>query len=439
MTSYFRESADLWTPPPPRAYSAGRVLLLLILCAAPMPFGAVYTWAWASLTVATLLTLGLWNLGTLQRAKLALGVSPLYAPIVLFLIVGLLQLRFHLTLTPVATRESLLKTATYAVIFFLAIQLFNRVPGEIWRKLGLAVLIFAFVFSFLSILQFFWNSSRIIWVSHELAGVPFGSYVDRDHYAGLMELLIPLSAGYVLSRPRHDPLNGLLWLGVLIPMVSLLLTGSRGGFIAMIVEILVLVGMMMGWNRVPGRRTRVAATGASLVAAAALFFWLAPSFIMNKIGTVNSYVPEAKEGSRLILWRNALEILRDHPLAGAGMGSFETVYPTYQTEPINLVFDHAHNDYVETLAETGFLGGALLAVGLLFFILITVKNLSAGLGSEQSWIQLGAAVACYGMLVHSFVDFNLHIPANAAWFAFCAGLATLPGRGSRKRNEWVRA
>jgi O-antigen ligase len=184
---------------------------------------------------------------------------------------------------------------------------------------------------------------------------------------------------------------------------------------------------------------RVAAMGLALVAVAALFFWLVPTFVLTKLAAVNSYVPEASEGSRLGLWRNSLGILRDHPLVGAGIGSFVTVYPAYQTEAQDLITEHPHNDYVEALTETGLLGGVLILAALTMFIPMMFRSLDVQLKREQGWIQLGAAIACCGLLIHSFVDFNLHIPANAAWFAFCAGLASLSGRLIRTPGGMTRA
>jgi O-antigen ligase len=409
-----------------------------MLLAAPLPFGAIYTWAWASITILTLFVLILWMVGSIQEGRLIVGYSPLYVPIALFLALGWIQLSFHLTLTPIATKESLLKLATYFVLFFVVIQLFAASPVETWRRVGMAVLVFGFLFSFLSILQFFWNPYRILGVGHDLA-TPFGPYVDRDHYAGLMELVAPVSATYVLSRPKRDPLKGLLWFAVTVPAVSLLLTGSRGGLVSVLVEITILGWILIWRNPLPGRRMRVAATGLALAAVAALFFWLVPTFVLTKLATANSYVPEASEGSRLGIWRNSLGILRDHPLAGAGMGSFVTVYPAYQTEAQDLITEHPHNDYVEALTETGLLGGFLILAVLIMFIPMMFRNLGFQLKREQGWIQLGAAIACCGLLIHSFVDFNLHIPANAAWFAFCAGLASLSGRLIRTPSEMTRA
>ena len=197
-----------------------------------------------------------------------------------------------------------------------------------------------------------------------------------------MEMVIPVSASYVLSRPKRDPLKGLLWFAVLVPVVSLLLTGSRGGFVSVLVEMAILGWIMIWRNPLPGRRKRVAATGLALVAVAALFFWLVPTFVLTKLGTINNYVPEASEGSRLALWRNSLGIFRDHPWVGAGMGSFVTVYPPYQTEASDLVTEHAHNDYVEALTETGLLGGVLILAALVLFIPITFRNLAVQLKYE---------------------------------------------------------
>jgi O-antigen ligase len=426
MTFLLLELGDMTSAPVPRTFSTARMLLGVMLLAAPLPYGAVYTWAWASLTLLTLLILILWMVGSIQEGRLRIGYSPVYVPIALMLALGCIQLSFHLTVTPIATKESLLKLATYCVLFFVVIQLFADSPVETWRRVGIAVLVFGFLFSFLSILQFLWNPSRILWVGHDV-GSPFGPYVDRDHYAGLMEMVVPISASYILSRPKRDPLNGVLWFAVLVPVVSLLLTGSRGGFVSVLVEIAILGWIVIWRNPLPGGRMRAAAMGLALVAVAGLFFWLVPTFILTKLGTINNYVQETRVG-RLSLWKESLGIIRDHPLVGTGMGSFVTVYPPYQTEAQDLITEHAHNDYVEALTETGLLGGVLVLAALALYFQIAFRNLAVRLKREPGWVQFGATISCCGLLIHSFVDFNLHIPANAVWFAFCAGIASLSGR-----------
>jgi O-antigen ligase len=410
----------------PRAFSTARIVLVLTLFVAPLPFGGVYTWAWASLTVLTLLVLMLWAIGSIQEGRLRISFSPLYAPVALFLALGLVQWAFHLTLAPVATRESLLKLATDFVLFFIVIQLFSASPAPTWRRLGFAVLAFGFLLSFLSVLQFLWNPARILWVGHDLGG-PFGPYVDRDHYAGLMEMVTPVSACYVISRPKGDVPKSLLWFGVLVPLVSLLLTGSRAGIISLLAEAAILSWILIRRNPLASGRKRVAAAGLGLVAVAALFFALVPTFILTKIGTINNYVPAASAG-RPVVWKNSLRIVRDHLWVGTGMGSFGTAYPSYQTETTDLVTEHAHNDYIEALTETGLLGGTLILAAVVLFISVTYGTLVNPLAQPRGWLQLGAAIACYGLAIHSLADFNLRIPANAAWFACCAGLASASER-----------
>ena len=202
---------------------------------------------------------------------------------------------FHRTLDPIATREALIKLATDFALFFVVLQLFAVASGETWRRVGIAVLVFGFIFSFLSILQFLGAPGRVLWISH-YDGNAFGSYIDPDHYAGLMEMLAPISAAYVLSRPKRDPLKVLLWFAVLVPVVSLLLTGSRGGFISLLGELAILGWILIWRNPIQGGRMRVAATGLALVGVAALFFWLVPGYVLTKLGTMHNYVPAASRG-----------------------------------------------------------------------------------------------------------------------------------------------
>jgi O-antigen ligase len=113
-----------------------------------------------------------------------------------------------------------------------------------------------------------------------------------------------------------------------------------------------------------------------------------------------------------------------HPVLGVGLGNFETAYPGYQSFPSDLWIDYAHDDYVEAIAETGVVGAVLIFSALVLFRRLAFRDCGQWLRSGGSWIRLGAALGCCGLLVHSLFDFNLHIPANAAWFAVLAGIAT---------------
>jgi O-antigen ligase len=404
-----------------------RVLLVATLLAAPLAFGAVQAWAWASLAVLAVLLLFLWAMGQVVRRQLSLAWSPIYLPAVLFLLFGLIQFSGRLTLDPIATRESLIRLVTDLIFFFLAGQLFATASKTAWRKFGLAVTLFAFALALFAILQFFSSHGLIYWVVRpQWGGDVFGPYVNHNHYAGLMEMLIPIAAGYVLSRLANHPMRALLGFAALVPIASLLLSGSRGGFVAFMAEIVILSAVLLSHGGVAGQPTWLAPAVLSITLAGLLFFWMDPGHISKRLATVAdlAQAPEATLGERKAVALDSLRILRDHPWAGTGLGSFETAYPRYQSFPTDHVYDHAHNDYAEALAETGLVGGLLIVAALGLSFRLALRNLDERLRHQTGWIQFGATLGCCGLLVHSFCDFNLHIPANVMWFAVCAALGT---------------
>jgi O-antigen ligase len=276
-----------------------------------------------------------------------------------------------------------------------------------------------------AIFQFFSSQGLIYWTVKS-PGWTFGPYVNHNHYAGLMEMLIPLSVASALPALRKDPSAGLLGFVILIPIASLLLSGSRGGFLSLLVEVLLAAVLVFWCGPRPARKVTALVGGAAILAAALLFFWMAPRHIAERLAQMgdSKHQPEVELRERLVVARDSLGIFREHPWLGAGLGSFETAFPRFQSFPSDFRWDHAHNDYAEALAETGLAGGALILSALGMFFWLAFRNLRQRLRHRAGWMQFGAALGCCGLLVHSFADFNLHIPANAAWFAVCVAIAT---------------
>lgn len=420
----------------PAVCSLMRRGLVAILLAAPLAFGAVESWAWAGMLLASFALLTLWTIGSARRRELRIHVSPLYVPAGLFLALCIVQFYGGITLDAYATREAILKLVMVLVIFFVAGQSFAGAPGDAWSELGLAVTLYAFALGLFAILQFFSSHNLIYW-SVRSRGWTFGPYVNHNDYAGLMEMLIPIAAGYVFTRPRNDPRRWLLALSLSVPAASALLSGSRGGFVSLMIEAL-LLGWML-WRRTgDGGGSLRSMLPIGLAAAALLFFWMAPGRVVSRLGALANvaHTTEVTFGQREIAARDALRIFGDYPWLGIGLGSFHTVFPQYRTFPTDFGWAHAHNDYAEALAETGVAGGAMIVLSLALFFGLAFRQLPAGSHDRAGWVRLGAAAACCGLLVHSLVDFNLHIPANAAWFALCVALATT-GRGAAEERARV--
>jgi O-antigen ligase len=407
--------------------------LLASLLAAPLAFGAVDPWAWASLLIASLGLLLLWTIGCVRQGALKINISPLYLPAVLFLALAVVQFYGGITLDAYATRESIFKVVMVLTIFFVAGQVIAETLNSAWRQLGLAVTLYAFGLGLFAILQFFSSHNLIYW-RVKSDGWTFGPYVNHNHYAGLMEMLIPISVGHVLSRPRTDPGRLLLALSLVVPASSVLLSGSRGGFVCLLVEALVL-GSVLWWRSRDGEGHFGAMLPIGLAAAALLFFWMAPANLVRRLGGLSNLTQTTQItlGQRELAARDTLRIFRDHPWLGTGLGSFETVFPQYRTFATDFEWAHAHNHYAEALAETGMAGAALIVFSLALFFKLAFKNSARVRRDDAEWIQLGSAIGCCGLLVHSFVDFNLHIPANAVWFAVAVALATTTRRAADKK------
>ncbi|HTF25917.1 MAG TPA: O-antigen ligase family protein [Candidatus Limnocylindria bacterium] len=435
-----RRQSELAAEPVPLAFSVARVLLVAALIAAPLAFGAVITGAWVALGLVASLALFLWATGSVWKGRLELVWSPLYIPLATFLLLGLAQYWAQLPLDRFETRQALLLLGTDLTFFFLAAQLFASADSRTWRLFGPTVLLFAGLLGLFAILQIASGTAQIYGMVDTPGNLHFGPYVNPNHYAGLMEMLVPVAVLYIVGRHRRSSAASLLVLAVIatVAVAALLLSGSRGGLLALFTE-MTLVLALLGWGARTAEKRRLAkAVAATIAAAMLLFSWVDSGRASKHLGLIlNVKSPDWVDSSRKSFALDSLRMWRDHLVLGVGLGNFETAYPGYQSLPSDLWIDHAHNDYLEAAAETGLVGTVLILSALALFFRLAFQDLHYRLRSEGGWIRLGAAIGCCGLLVHSFFDFNLHIPANAAWFATLAGLATTGEQSSNsRRSPW---
>ena len=140
--------------------------------------------------------------------------------------------------------------------------------------------------------------------------------------------------------------------------------------------------------------------------------------------------------------KGTLRVFLAHPVTGAGLGTLAVEFPRYDTGYDGKLVDHAHNDYAELLAELG-LPGAICGIAFLWLLLqASIRALQRTQGHFSVAYHIAALVACAGLLLHSFVDFNLHIPSNALLFIIQAGLLASPPLttdpvNSRKQMAWT--
>lgn len=381
--------------------------------------GVVEPWSESVLEIGAAILLLVWSWIAVTGREFNLAWNPLLGPLLAFWLVGLLQLLSGRTLVAFLTRIELLKYTALLALFFLCVQSF-RTKAQ-WRTFTWFLLSLGFGVSMFAILQHFTFNGKLYWVRElKYGGIPFGPYVSRNNFAGLMELLIPPGlAIQILGGERRDQLP-LVTLFTLLPIGALFLAASRGGIISFVAQVAFL-GILTIAHRRQKRVFAAAAVTATL--AVILISWLGIGRALDRFANYQKL--EASESRRLEMMRDTLRIFHDHPILGTGMGTLQEVFPRYETLYDGLVVNHSHNDYIEALAETGVVGSLC---GFAFLVLLFWKAwqiLRVEKDDARSFsYHAGALVACFGLLVHAFVDFNFHIPSNALIFLLQSVLAT---------------
>src|SRR5207249_5335589 len=161
---------------------------------------------------------------------------------------------------------------------------------------------------------------------------------------------------------------------------------------------------------------------AVLLVALLLVSWLGVGQILQRLSSVQ--LLEVTAGKRASMRTDTWRIFLEHPFVGTGLGTLQIVYPPYESLYDGRIVNHTHNDYLEALAETGVLGGLCCAWFLGVLFRESMKRLRQLHNSFAGALQLCGLVACVGFLVHSLVDFNLHIPSNPLPLFLMAHLAT---------------
>jgi O-antigen ligase len=398
--------------------SSIRASICVLVAFAVLAHGAVEPWSEGVLEIGSGVLLLVWAWNTVANSETKLVWNPLFWPLLGFWLAAALQLAIGITSVPFLTRIELLKYSALLALFFLCVQSY-RTRAQ-WRNFVWFLLSLGFAVSLFAILQHFTFNGKLYWVRElKYGGIPFGPYVNRNHFAGLMELLIPPGlAVQILGGERRDQLP-LLTLFTLLPIGALFLSASRGGIISLLTEVGFLVILIVARQR----EKKVLFAGALILTLAAILVsWLGIGRALERFASYKKL--ETSEARRVEMLHDSLRIYQDHRILGTGLGTLQEVFPLYETLYDGLVVNHSHNDYAEALAETGTIGGLCGLVFLVFLFWTSWKILSADGDPRSFAYHAGALVACLGLLVHAGVDFNFHIPSNALIFLLQSALAT---------------
>ena len=340
-----------------------------------------------------------------------------------------------------ATKSELIQMLTYIGMFFLV----TNTPSLRINRIIVIIICVGFFVSFLGILQKFTGTTKIFWIIDVSSGSRgihhFGTHINRNHFSGYMAMVIPLSLGLLISRFGNITFyktmtwrsiltkfesyllgNILLIFAIMVMISALFLSLSRGGILSFAVATVVFI-TLIGFSRraksVIGKGRILIGSVTVLILAFLFLTWIGIGPILNRLSDFS----DQSVSIRYHISKNTLKMAKDFPVFGTGLGTFQYLYPKYDTlEEEKSFYDHAHNDYVELLSDSGLIGLLIVLGGIVVFFSKIMPIWWRGSDPYAKGVTLGGVCGVIAIICNSFADFNLHIPANALFLSFILGL-----------------
>ena len=317
----------------------------------------------------------------------------------------------------------------YLTIFYLVIHTVRsraKLRKFVWLMLGTGIFLALFGLIKFSAIEIF------PWFHYEDLpnfGALTSTYGNPNHIAGFFEMAIPLVFGLLLAD-RRDQKGLVLYLPIILLFgVALILSLSRGGWTCTMVGLVFFLGVLLFSKDFSRYRTVITVTCCSIAAVLVL---LSSYPAVQELLTVRQVLEQAGgvEG-RFQVSRAVLVMIRERPLLGFGPGTFPFTFFMFQPPATTGWYNMAHNDYVHFTAEMGILLPAIMTwmiVALFWHGFLKLRSPSLLVRGAT----LGSMAGVLAMLCHSYIDFNLHIPANGLFFTILVALIAAPAPKIKK-------
>ena len=359
-----------------------------------------------------------------------------------------------------ATKAEFLKTLAYVCAFLLVLVWVND-SMRLRRLLYLLVFLGSGI-ALMGMVQRFFGTDKIygFWTPlFRKDGSFFGPFVNPNHFAGYLALVIPVSVTLLIRqierigwRPtwnRRDYLDNLndrdiLFAVLLCVFMAIMVSGifvslSRGGIFALAGSMVFLMTVLSFRGRWPRKLGLVIMAGLFV----SLFvFWLGFLPFRSQMETMSRLLQDKSMQFRLDVWRDGWRMFTDFPLFGTGLGTFAHLYPKYKTVLSQATVMYPENDFLHVVIETGLVGSGLLV----WFFVAFFRSLWVRWRDPDKWldrinpkVMVGLVAAMVAVLIHGFGDFNLHIPATALHFVLVMALAvTVKARKDQAERAGVK-
>jgi len=328
-----------------------------------------------------------------------------------------------ISLEPFATKVAALHI--FSLVIFSGLVLASLHTAARLRRITSVLVIFGFVYAFYAILQAVLSPDKIYGIYRPASAVPFGSFVNRHDFAAIIEMTISLPLGLIFTGAIRSDKRLLYGLAVALMASSLLLSGSRGGLVALVAEIILLVILT---SRFKGRRNLILKAGLSILLAVAAIggaIFVGGDTSLTRISETAS--SDDVSSNRIHIWAVTTKVIADNMPFGAGLGAFAQAYTKFDTSGGYERVEQAHNDYLQLLADAGIVGLVIGGMFLFWFFREGVRSAVVE-NTFRRGIAIGAFAGCFAVLIHSLFDFVLHITAISVMFVTLMGILVASGR-----------
>jgi O-antigen ligase len=333
-----------------------------------------------------------------------------------------------ISLDPAVTSLFALRSAAYAVLFFLFLLLVNSaerlrfflyalvISGTFQALYGGLMVLSGLEYSFFLKKEFY-------------RGMATGTFVNRNHLAGYLEMALAAGLGLLvagLKGERHEHWRARLrhWLrlilsetavlrlALVIMALGLVLTRSRMGNAGFLASLSITGGLALLLSRSAKRSTVLLFVSVIVIDIALIGSWFGVEKVIQRVEQT-SLTTESRDDVNEFVW----PMVKDFWITGSGAGSFRVIFPHYVTADLGEGFyEHAHNDYFEFWSELGVMGCFPLLLAVLLSLIAAFRALACKDDSLTKGAGFASLMGITSLLIHSSVDFNLQMPANAATY-----------------------
>ncbi len=261
-------------------------------------------------------------------------------------------------------------------------------------------------------------------------GILSSTFANHNHFAGWLEMSILFYISLFFIKTRSKPVIVFMLFLMVIMVVTMVLTLSRGGWIALCsggMFILTVAGFNKRFSLSKRMLFFITSVGVFLMLAA-----LGSTSVIERGMTMAAHQGDLIPG-RKIMWKGAMDMIGSFPLTGVGPGNYSTAAALFNPPGMNILYSDAHNDYLQFASEAG-----ILIIPIMLWMIVSLfshgfKKLQHP-SRQTRWITLASMAGVVAIMVHSISDFNLQFPSNALFFTALAAQVAAPAPTLKKMS-----